>query len=80
MGDRMGGGWHGCFWGTPILHLFVANCYVFPGLAKHRGAPKTAVPTPAHPIPHLTPSELHAPSSGLFLATDLAISVGLASA
>ena len=53
----MGGGWNGCFWGAPILHLFVEKCFIFQGFGQNRGAPKTAVPTTTHPIPQLTPSD-----------------------
>ena len=37
--------------------LFVEKCCLFQVLAKNRGAPKAAVPTTTHPIPHVTPSE-----------------------
>ena len=53
----MGGGRNSCFWGAPILHLFVQKCCIFEGLGQNRGAPKTAVPTTTHPILHLTPSD-----------------------
>ena len=51
----MGGGRNGCFWGAPIFHVFVENWCIFQGFGQNWGAPKTAVPTAAHPIPHLTP-------------------------
>ena len=54
----MGGGRNGRFWGAPILHLLWKSALFSRVLAKNRGAPKTAVPTTTHPIPHLTPSEV----------------------
>ena len=56
LGDGMGGGRNGCFWGAPILHQNPEKCCIFQVLAKNRGAPKVAVPTTTHPIPQLTPS------------------------
>ena len=51
MGDGMGGGWNGCFWGAPILHLFVENAVFSRVLAKNRGAQKNgrSYPHPSHP-------------------------------
>ena len=42
------------------VHLFVENDVFSRVLAKNRG-PKTAVPTPTHPIPHLTPADWKSP-------------------
>ena len=56
----MGGGWNGCFLGHPDFASFVENAFFSRVLVKNRGAPKTAVPTTTHPIPHLTPSEKQA--------------------
>ena len=47
----MGGGRNGCFWGAPILHLFVGKRCIFQGFGRNRSAPKTAIPTTTHPIP-----------------------------
>ena len=45
--------------GAPRFCIFLwRNAVFFRFLAKNRGAPKMAVPTTTHPIPHLTPSEL----------------------
>ena len=57
VGVGMGGGRNGCFWGAPILHLFVEKCYIFQGFGQKSAAPKTAVPTTTYPNPHLTPSD-----------------------
>ena len=59
VGDGMGGGRNGCFWGRPeFWHIFVENAVFSRVLAKNRGTPKkAAVPTTTHPIPHLTPSD-----------------------
>ena len=44
--------------GAPRFCIFLWKNAVFSRvLARNRGAPKTAVPTTTHPIPHLTPSE-----------------------
>ena len=44
--------------GAPRFCIFLWKNAVFSRvLAKNRGAPKMAVPTTTHPIPHLTPSE-----------------------
>ena len=59
-GFKWGMGWvvvgKGVFGVPRFWHLFV-NALFSRVLAKNRGAPKTTVPTTAHPIPHLTPSE-----------------------
>ena len=58
MGDGMGGGRNGLFWGAPILGQDPGKYSIFPQRdAKSRGAPKTAAPT-THPIHHLTPSDI----------------------
>ena len=57
VGDGMGGGRNGSFWGAPILHIFEENAVFSRVLAQNRAAPKTAVPTTTHPIPHFTTSE-----------------------
>ena len=49
----MGGGRNGCFLGRPDFASFVENALFSRVLAKNRGAPKTAVPTTTHPVPHL---------------------------
>ena len=51
MGDGMGGGWNGRFWGTPILHLFVEKCCVFQGFGQKSGRPKNGRSNhhPSHP-------------------------------
>ena len=38
--DGMGGGWNGCFWGAPILHLFGGKMLYFPGFRPKIGAPQ----------------------------------------
>ena len=44
--------------GAPRLCIFLWKNAVFSRvLAKNWGAPKTAIPTTTHPIPHLTPSD-----------------------
>ena len=53
LGDGMGGGRNGCFWGAPILHLIVEKWFWL----KIGAPPKMAVPTTTHPIPHLMPSD-----------------------
>ena len=59
LGDGMGGGRNGRFWGAPILHLSVEKCCIFQGFGQKSGRPKNlAVPTTTDPIPQLTPSEL----------------------
>ena len=51
VGDGMGGGWNGRFWGTPILHLFVGKCCVFQGFGQKSGRPKNGRSNhhPSHP-------------------------------
>ena len=45
--------------GAPRFSIFLWKNAVFSRvLAENRGAPKTAVPTTTHPIPHLTPASL----------------------
>ena len=54
MGDEMDGGRNGCFWGAPILHLFVERPAAFSkGFGQKSGHPKNGRSYP-HPIPHLT--------------------------
>ena len=64
LGDGMGGGRNGCFWGAPILHILWKNAVFFRVLAKNRGALKMAVPTTTHPIPQLTPSDFESDKQG----------------
>ena len=52
----VGGGRNGRFWGAPILAQNPGKYSIFPQKMQNRGAPKTAIPTTTHPIPHLTPS------------------------
>ena len=57
MGDGMGGGRNGRSWGAPIFGQNPGQHSFLPQKMQNQGAPKTAVPTTTHPIPHLTPSE-----------------------
>ena len=56
LGDGMGGGRNGHFWGAPIFGQTLKNTAFFHKKVQNRGAPKTAVPTTTHPIPQLAPS------------------------
>ena len=51
MGDGMGGGWNGRFWGAPIWHYFVDKCCVFQGFGQKSGRPKNGRSNhrPSHP-------------------------------
>ena len=51
LGDGMGGGWNGCFWGAPILHLSVEKCFIFQGFGQKSGRPKNgrSYHHPSHP-------------------------------
>ena len=51
MGDGMGGGRNGCFWGAPILHLFMEKCFIFQGFGQKLGRPKNgrSYHHPSHP-------------------------------
>ena len=57
MGDGMGGGRNGLVWGRPDFDFVVEKHCTFQGFGQSRGARKTALPTTAHPIPCLKPSE-----------------------
>ena len=56
LGDGMGGGRNGCFWGAPILHFWWKMLY-FSGFGQKSGRPKNGRSHhhPSHP--QLTPSE-----------------------
>ena len=56
LGDGMGGGRNGHFWGAPIFGQNPEKYSVFPQKYAKSGAPKTVVPTTTHPVPQLTPS------------------------
>ena len=56
LGDGMGGGRNGRFWGAPIFGQNPGKYGIFHKKMQNRGAPKAAVPTTTHPIPQLTPS------------------------
>ena len=51
VGDGMGGGWDGRFWGAPILHLFVQKCFILQGFGQKSGRPKNgrSYHHPSHP-------------------------------
>ena len=51
LGDGMGGGRNGWFWGAPILHILVEKRCIFQGFGQHRGAPKRPFLPPPIPSP-----------------------------
>ena len=50
LGDGMGGGRNGRFWGAPFFGQNLANTAFLNEKMQNRGTPKTAVPTTTHPI------------------------------
>ena len=56
VGDGMGGGRNGCFWGRPDFASLCGKTLYFPGFWPKTGVPqKRPFLPPPHPIPQLTP-------------------------
>ena len=65
VGDGMGGGRNGRFGSAPIFGQNPLKESILHKKMQNWGAPKTAVPTTTHPIPHLTPHPSHPPLDAL---------------